>query len=229
MGPRGQAARQAGVGAGRLAAPAPITTAYTLSLGEPAEMRERAAENAHRPLLKVKLGSSGDLARIEAVRAGRRKPRSSWTPTGLERRRYAALALNSCAWRRPRRAAVSGRRRRNARRNCSRAARLCGRGCHDSATLGGLVGKYDAINIKLDKTGGLTEALRLKRQAVAAGFEIMVGCMLGTSLSMAPAQLLAQDVRYVDLDGPLLLARDRDGAIRYEGSLMAPASSSFWG
>ena len=90
-------------------------------------------------------------------------------------------------------------------------------------------GKYDAINIKLDKTGGLTEALRLKRQAVAAGFEIMVGCMLGTSLSMAPAQLLAQDVRYVDLDGPLLLARDRDGAIRYEGSLMAPASSSFWG
>ena len=214
-----------------LAAPAPITTAYTLSLGEPAEMRERAAENAHRPLLKVKLGSSGDLARIEAVRAG--APEAAIivdANEGWSVDEYAALApefvrLGVALVEQPFPADADA-----ALAAIVRVLPVCAdESCHDSATLGGLVGKYDAINIKLDKTGGLTEALRLKRQAVAAGFEIMVGCMLGTSLSMAPAQLLAQDVRYVDLDGPLLLARDRDGAIRYEGSLMAPASSSFWG
>lgn len=214
-----------------LAAPQPMITAYTLSLGEPDEMRARAAENAHRPLLKVKLGSSGDLPRIRAVREG--APDAVIivdANEGWSAQEYAALApefvrLGVALVEQPFPADADA-----ALAGIDRVLPVCAdESCHDSATLARLVGKYDAINIKLDKTGGLTEALRLKAQARAAGFGIMVGCMLGTSLSMAPAQLLAQDAGYVDLDGPLLLARDREGAIRYEGSLMAPASTTFWG
>lgn len=214
-----------------LAAPQPMITAYTLSLGEPDEMRARAAENAHRPLLKVKLGSSGDLPRIRAVREG--APDAVIivdANEGWSAQEYAALApefvrLGVALVEQPFPADADA-----ALAGIDRVLPVCAdESCHDSATLAGLVGKYDAINIKLDKTGGLTEALRLKAQARAAGFGIMVGCMLGTSLSMAPAQLLAQGAGYVDLDGPLLLARDREGAIRYEGSLMAPASTTFWG
>ncbi len=98
-----------------------------------------------------------------------------------------------------------------------------------AATLAGLEGKYDAVNIKLDKTGGLTEALALRSDAVAAGFQVMVGCMVGTSLGMAPAALVAQGAAFVDLDGPLLLARDRDAAIRYEGSVMGVPEAALWG
>ena len=214
-----------------LAAPQPMITAYTLSLGEPDEMRARAAENAHRPLLKVKLGSSGDLPRIRAVREG--APDAVIivdANEGWSAQEYAALApefvrLGVALVEQPFPADADA-----ALAGIDRVLPVCAdESCHDSATLARLVGKYDAINIKLDKTGGLTEALRLKAQARAAGFGIMVGCMLGTSLSMAPAQLLAQDAGYVDLDGPLLLARDSEGEIRYEGSQMAPASTTFWG
>ena len=227
-------ARRTGIPVWRLAglaAPQPMITAYTLSLGEPDEMRARAAENAHRPLLKVKLGSSGDLPRIRAVREG--APDAVIivdANEGWSAQEYAALApefvrLGVALVEQPFPADADA-----ALAGIDRVLPVCAdESCHDSATLARLVGKYDAINIKLDKTGGLTEALRLKAQARAAGFGIMVGCMLGTSLSMAPAQLLAQDAGYVDLDGPLLLARDREGAIRYEGSLMAPASTTFWG
>ena len=185
-----------------LAAPQPMITAYTLSLGEPDEMRARAAENAHRPLLKVKLGSSGDLPRIRAVREG--APDAVIivdANEGWSAQEYAALApefvrLGVALVEQPFPADADA-----ALAGIDRVLPVCAdESCHDSATLARLVGKYDAINIKLDKTGGLTEALRLKAQARAAGFGIMVGCMLGTSLSMAPAQLLAQDAGYVDLD-----------------------------
>lgn len=101
--------------------------------------------------------------------------------------------------------------------------------CHDRASLAGLRGRYDAVNIKLDKTGGLTEALALRDAARAAGFRVMVGCMVGTSLGMAPAVLVAQGVAFVDLDGPLLLARDREPAIRYHGSEMGVPAAALWG
>jgi len=101
--------------------------------------------------------------------------------------------------------------------------------CHDTASLDALVGKYDMINIKLDKTGGLTEALSLKAAAIERGFEIMVGCMVTSSLAMAPAMLVAQGAKVADLDGPLLLGEDRDAAIQYEGSVMTPAPRALWG
>lgn len=100
---------------------------------------------------------------------------------------------------------------------------------HDRASLEGLRGRYDAVNIKLDKTGGLTEALAMADAARALGFEIMIGCMVATSLAMAPAMLIAQAARFVDLDGPLLLARDRDNGLRYEGSLVYPPDAALWG
>jgi L-alanine-DL-glutamate epimerase-like enolase superfamily enzyme len=100
---------------------------------------------------------------------------------------------------------------------------------HHSGDLVALRDRYDAINIKLDKTGGLTEALAMKQEAQRLGFQIMIGCMVGSSLAMAPAVLLAQDAEFVDLDGPLLLARDRDPALRYEASLVFPPTAALWG
>ena len=100
---------------------------------------------------------------------------------------------------------------------------------HDRASLEGLRGRYDAVNIKLDKTGGLTEALAMTDEAKALGFDIMVGCMVATSLAMAPAMLLTPQARFVDLDGPLLLTRDREGGLRYDGSLVYPPDVSLWG
>jgi L-alanine-DL-glutamate epimerase-like enolase superfamily enzyme len=100
---------------------------------------------------------------------------------------------------------------------------------HDRASLTGLRDRYDAINIKLDKTGGLTEALAMSEAARALGFDIMVGCMVATSLAMAPAMLVAQQARVVDLDGPLLLAKDRDDGLRYDGSTIYPPDASLWG
>ena len=101
--------------------------------------------------------------------------------------------------------------------------------CHDRATLPGLAGKYDLVNIKLDKTGGLTEALALRDAARAAGFGVMVGCMVGSSLAMAPAVILAQGADWVDLDGPLLLAEDRLPPLAYDGSRVSPPAPDLWG
>jgi L-alanine-DL-glutamate epimerase-like enolase superfamily enzyme len=100
---------------------------------------------------------------------------------------------------------------------------------HDRAGLDRLVGLYDVVNIKLDKTGGLTEALALADAAEARGFSLMIGCMVGTSLAMAPAMVLAPRARFVDLDGPLLLARDREPGLRYEGSIVYPPEPALWG
>lgn len=227
-------AKKSGVSAWQLAGlarPFRLSTAYTLSLASPDVLRKAAARNAHRPLIKVQLGSEADLVRIEAVRAG--APHStliadangSWT---LER--YLSLApefvrLGVVMVEQPLPANADA-----GLAQIERPLPVCAdEGCRDRRSLEGLAGKYDVVNIKLDKAGGLTEALELKREAVAAGFDIMVGCTLGTSLAMAPAFLLAQDARYVDLDGPLLLAKDRDTPIHFEGSLMEPPPASLWG
>ncbi|NGO62319.1 dipeptide epimerase [Rhizobium daejeonense] len=212
-------------------APKPVETAFTLSLGTPESMREAAAKNAARPLLKVKLGGEGDIERIEAVRAG--APASKIivdANEGWSVEQYQALApvlvkLGVALVEQPLPAGKD-----DALLDIKRVLPVCAdESCHDRASLAKLVGKYDAVNIKLDKTGGLTEALAMREVALVAGFDIMVGCMLGTSLAMAPAFLVAQGAPYVDLDGPLLLAADRDDPIRYDGSMMQAPASRLWG
>ena len=214
-----------------LAAPRPAVTAFTISLGAPEAMRAKAAENADRPLLKIKLGGDGDLDRIRAVRAG--APSASLivdANEGWTLAQYQALApelkrLGVALIEQPLPASADA-----ALATIARPLPICAdESCHDVKTLAALRGKYDAVNVKLDKAGGLTEALRLERQAEAEGFRIMVGCMLGTSLAMAPAFLLTGGADFVDLDGPLLLAKDREPAVHYDGSTMFPAQPELWG
>jgi L-alanine-DL-glutamate epimerase-like enolase superfamily enzyme len=214
-----------------LAEPGPEVTAYTLSLDTPEAMRAQAAEHAWRPLLKVKLGGAGDLGRLEAVRAGAPGPRiivdanEGWTPEA-----YAALAPRLVALgvemvEQPLPAGAD-----DALATMERPLPVCAdESCHDRTSLPGLAGKYDMVNIKLDKTGGLTEALALRDAARAAGYGIMVGCMVGSSLGMAPAVLLAQGAAVVDLDGPLLLARDRAHPLRYDERGVHPPTPDLWG
>ena len=227
-------AKEAGVPVWQLAGlerPGEIVTAYTLSLGTPEAMREAAALNAARPLLKVKLGTADDLARIRAVRDG--APQSAIivdANEGWSLDQYQALApelvrLGVALVEQPLPADAD-----DALASVERLLPVCAdESCHDLKSLAALKGKYDAVNIKLDKTGGLTEALLMRKAALDAGFDIMVGCMLGTSLAMAPAFLLAQGARFVDLDGPLLLAADRENPIAYRGSLMQAPVRSLWG
>ncbi len=211
--------------------PRPVTTAYTLSLDRPEVMARAAAENAWRPLLKLKLAGPEDLARVEAVRAAAPESRlvvdanEGWTP-GLYAELAPHLATLGVELIEQPLAAGQDAALATMRRPVKVAA---DESCHDLATLAGLAGRYDVVNIKLDKTGGLTEALRVRQTARAEGFGIMVGCMLATSLAMAPALLIAQEAEVVDLDGPLLLERDRDGGLRFEGSLIHPPDSELWG
>jgi len=214
-----------------LPAPGPVTTAYTLSLDTAEVMGRKAAENATRPLLKLKLAGPEDLGRVAAVRRNAPKARivvdanEGWTAA-----QYSALApklmeLGVEMIEQPLPAGDDA-----ALAGIERPVPVCAdESCHDTATLAGLAGRYDMVNIKLDKTGGLTEALKLKAAAEAQGFGIMVGCMLATSLAMAPGVLLAQGVPVVDLDGPLLLAEDRDPALRIEDSLVWPPDAALWG
>ncbi|MGA7994657.1 MAG: N-acetyl-D-Glu racemase DgcA [Bradyrhizobium sp.] len=212
-------------------APKACITAYTISLATPEVMAAATAKAAHRPLLKIKLGGDGDGARIAAVRKA--APDSeliidaneAWTPDNL------AQNLKDCA-----EAGVTlveqplPAGRDEALRHIRRPIAVCAdESVHDRASLSGLRERYDAVNIKLDKTGGLTEALAMADAARALGFEIMVGCMVATSLAMAPAMLLTSQARFVDLDGPLLLARDRDAGLRYDGSLVYPPEAALWG
>jgi L-Ala-D/L-Glu epimerase len=212
-------------------APRACTTAYTISLGTPEAMAEAAGKAAHRPLLKIKLGGDGDAARITAVRKA--APQSelivdaneAWTSDNLERNLAACAAVGVTLVEQP---LPAGRDETLAR--IKRPIAVCAdESVHDRATLEGLRERYDAVNIKLDKTGGLTEALEMADAARVLGFEIMVGCMVATSLAMAPAMLLAPDARFVDLDGPLLLVRDREGGLRYDGSLVYPPDAALWG
>jgi L-alanine-DL-glutamate epimerase-like enolase superfamily enzyme len=215
---------------GRLA-PRPTVTAYTISLGSPETMAAATAKAAHRPLLKIKLGGEGDSARITAVRQA--APDSelivdaneAWTEANLEQNLAACAKAGVTLVEQPLPAGQDGRLAQ-----IQRPIAVCAdESVHDRASLGTLRERYDAVNIKLDKTGGLTEALAMADAAAAQGFDIMVGCMVATSLAMAPAMLLAQQARFVDLDGPLLLKRDRDGGLRYDGSLVYPPDAALWG
>ncbi|WGR73981.1 MULTISPECIES: N-acetyl-D-Glu racemase DgcA [unclassified Bradyrhizobium] len=211
--------------------PGECTTAYTISLGSPEAMATATAKAAHRPLLKIKLGGDGDEARIAAVRKA--APESelivdaneAWTEANLERNLAACAAVGVTLVEQPLPAGQDG-----ALARIKRPLAVCAdESVHDRSSLAPLRERYDAVNIKLDKTGGLTEALAMADAAQALGFKIMVGCMVATSLSMAPAMLVTPQARFVDLDGPLLLARDRDHALRYDGSLVYPPDSSLWG
>ena len=211
--------------------PRPLKTAYTISLGAPDVMATDAAKAAHRPLLKVKLGGDGDEARITAVR--RAAPNSelvvdaneSWSADNLERHLAACAANGVTLVEQPLRAGKD-----DLLGTIKRPLVVCAdESVHDRASLDALRGKYDAVNIKLDKTGGLTEALAMSETARALGLRTMVGCMVSTSLSMAPALLVAQQADVIDLDGPLLLARDRDGGLRYDGSIVHPPERTLWG
>ncbi len=211
--------------------PQPLETAFTLSLSTPESMREQAAKNADRPLLKVKLGTDGDLERIRAVREGAPKTtiivdaNEGWSAAQYTELAPVLAELGVALVEQPLPAHED-----DALLGLDRPVPVCAdEACHTRASLPSLKGKYDFINIKLDKTGGLTEALALKAAALKAGFGIMTGSMLGTSLAMAPAMLVAQGARVVDLDGPLLLAADRETPIRYRGSRMSLPDRRLWG
>jgi L-alanine-DL-glutamate epimerase-like enolase superfamily enzyme len=212
-------------------APRACTTAFTISLGSPEVMAAATAKAAHRPLLKIKLGGDGDGLRIAAVR--RSAPESelivdaneAWNVHNLEQNLAECAELGVTLVEQP---LPAGQDEALAR--IRRPLAVCAdESVHDRASLEGLRERYDAVNIKLDKTGGLTEALAMADAAQALGFEIMVGCMVATSLSMAPAMLLTPQARFVDLDGPLLLARDRDDGLRYDGSTVYPPEAALWG
>jgi len=214
-----------------LAPPRALVTAYTISLDTPEAMAEATRKAAAHRLLKIKLGGTQDAARLRAVRSA--APTSElivdanegWTPDNLADNLAACAAAGVTLVEQPlpagNDAALSG---------LPRAIPVCAdESLHDRHSLEALVGKYDAINIKLDKAGGLTEALALADAAQRMGFGLMVGCMISTSLAIAPALLVAQRARVVDLDGPLLLARDRSPGLRYDGSVIHPAPPSLWG
>jgi len=214
-----------------LSAPQALTTAYTISLATPESMAEAAGKSAARKLLKVKLGGEGDPARIRAVRAAAPQAElivdanESWRADTLLENLAACAAVGVTLVEQPLPAGDDA-----ALGAIARPIAVCAdESVHDRASLSGLVGRYDAVNIKLDKTGGLTEALALAREAERLGFSLMVGCMVATSLSIAPAMLVAQRARVVDLDGPLLLARDRENGLRYQDSLVHPPTAALWG
>ncbi|TMJ05713.1 MAG: L-Ala-D/L-Glu epimerase [Alphaproteobacteria bacterium] len=211
--------------------PRALVTAYTISLGTPAAMAEAAARAAGRKLLKVKLGGEGDAPRIAAVRAAAPNAElivdanESWHADNLAENLAACAAAGVTLVEQPLPAGDDA-----PLAQIARPIPVCAdESAHDRASLASLAGRYDAVNIKLDKTGGLTEALAMAQEAERLGFSLMVGCMVATSLAMAPAMLVAQRARVVDLDGPLLLARDRDNGLRYEDSLVYPPTSALWG
>jgi L-Ala-D/L-Glu epimerase len=215
----------------RVPEPRPLVTAFTISLGTPETMGEAARKAAARKLLKVKLGGEGDTERLRAVRAAAPNAElivdanEAWTADNLAQNLAACAGAGVTLVEQPLPANDDA-----ALTSIARPIPVCAdESVHDRASLRTLAGKYDAVNIKLDKTGGLTEALAMAAEAERLGLHLMVGCMVATSLSMAPAMLVAQRARVVDLDGPLLLARDREHRLRYEGSLVYPATSVLWG
>ncbi len=227
-------AKRAGVSAARLLGLGtlePQVTAYTLSLDTPEAMNRAAAEAADRPVLKIKLGGTGDVERLAAVRAG--APESAlivdanegWSPSTFETMMTACAEARVSLIEQPLPANAD-----EALAGLPRPVPVCAdESAHTSADVPRLARFYDAVNIKLDKTGGLTEALVMAKAADDAGLVIMVGCMVGSSLAMAPALMLAQQARWIDLDGPLLLARDRDPGLSYEGSTVYPPEPALWG
>jgi len=215
-----------------LAAPIPLVTAYTISLAAPAAMAQAAERAAERPLLKVKLGGGeNDGARIAAVRHAAPKAElivdanEGWSEDNLAKNLSACAQAGVTLIEQPLPEAGDA-----ALARLERPIKVCAdESVHDRASLEALAGKYDAINVKLDKAGGLTEALALAAEAERRGLTVMVGCMVATSLAMAPAMLVAQRASVVDLDGPLLLAKDRPEGLRYVGSLAYPPEPALWG
>ncbi|MEP9377745.1 N-acetyl-D-Glu racemase DgcA [Aquabacter sp. CN5-332] len=208
----------------------PLVTAFTLSL-DTAEAMAEAARASGWPLLKLKLGGEDDIARLKAIRAAVPGTRlivdanEGWTAETLAENFAACAEMGVELIEQPLPAKAD-----DALAAIPRPVPVCAdESVHERASLRGLIGKYDAVNIKLDKTGGLTEALAMAEEAREAGFTLMVGCMLASSLAMAPALLVAQRAGVVDLDGPLLLARDRENALRYEGATVFPPSPALWG
>jgi L-alanine-DL-glutamate epimerase-like enolase superfamily enzyme len=228
------AAKQTGQPVWKLAGlspPGPLITAYTLSIDSPAGLAEAAKGNAWRPLLKLKLAGEGDLDRVAAVRANAPSARlivdanEAWSGSDYENLVPELARLGVEMLEQPFPAGADG-----CLASLPRPIAVCAdESCHESGKLDDLVGLYDVVNIKLDKTGGLTEALKMRTLAQEKGFVVMVGCMLGTSLAMAPAFLVAQGVRYVDLDGPLLIAKDHEPGLRFEGSRIYPPDGALWG
>ncbi|NNL19469.1 MAG: dipeptide epimerase [Boseongicola sp.] len=227
-------AKQAGMRAwdiAGVAAPKPLTTAFTLSLDTPENMEAAARRHAARPLLKIKLGTPDDMARLEAVRRGAPETaiivdaNEGWTAEVYTDLAPHLLRLGVRLVEQPLPAGQD-----DMLAEIARPLPVCAdESCHDRASLPELRGKYDIANLKLDKTGGLTEALALKDAALAEGYGLMIGCMVGTSLAMAPATLLAQSAEFVDLDGPLLLAEDRIPPLAYDDQGLHPPEAALWG
>jgi L-alanine-DL-glutamate epimerase-like enolase superfamily enzyme len=212
-----------------------MTTAYTLSVGTPEAMAKAAHLARHRPLLKVKLAGRNETGtdddRIRAVRAA--APDSTlivdaneaWAGDDLSIFMTACAQAKVALVEQPLPAGADA-----ALADIGHTVPICAdESAHDVNGLPALIGRYDVINIKLDKTGGLTEALALAQASRQAGLGIMVGCMLGTSLAMAPAMVLAADADFVDLDGPLLLAKDRDPGLTFDASRMRSPPRALWG
>ena len=214
-----------------LATPHEVTTAFTISLATPETMAEAARAASARKLLKVKLGGAGDAQRIAAVRKAAPSAElivdanEGWTAGNLADNLAACADAGVTLVEQPLPAEDDA-----ALGSIQRPVAICAdESAHDRASLAALAGRYDMVNIKLDKAGGLTEALAMAAEAERLGLRIMVGSMVATSLAMAPAMLVAQRARVVDLDGPLLLAKDRPDGLRYDGSLVYPPTPALWG
>jgi L-Ala-D/L-Glu epimerase len=212
-------------------APKPILTAYTISLDEPEIMAQAAIEAAGRPLLKVKIGGADDIARVRAVANARPDARlivdanEGLSEESLPTLLAQARDLNIDVIEQP----FAVKQDYRLGQVAAPIAICADESFHTSADIEHLLQNYDAVNVKLDKTGGFTEGLKAVRDARAAGLRVMVGCMVGTSLVTAPAVLLAQLADWADLDGPLLLDKDRDPGLYYDGSILHPPSIQVWG
>ena len=216
--------------AGFSQAPKALTTVYTLSLGSAEAMAKEARLHKHRPILKLKLGTENDLERVQAIRAAAPEPRlvidanTGWRFSELVSYIPHLAKLGVEMIEQP-----LGEEEEHLLEGFeSDIPLVADESCIDRTSLAALKGRYQGVNIKLDKTGGMTEALALLEEAKCQGFDIMVGCMIGTSLAMAPALLLAQHARWVDIDGPLLLAKDRLPALGYDASTVHP-EKGVWG
>lgn len=227
-------AKRSGTGAfskAGIAAMMPVVTAYTLSLGTPEEMGEAARAASARPVLKIKVGGEGDIERLAAVRDGAPQARiivdanEGWNDQTIEANLAACRTYNVALVEQPLPAGKDA-----ILANIFHPVPVCAdESVHTSADLASLADRYDAVNIKLDKAGGLTEALEMNRVARSLGLQVMIGCMVGTSLGMAPALSIAQTADFIDLDGPLLLARDRTPGLTYDGSVIVPPPPALWG
>lgn len=209
----------------------PIETAYTISLGSAADMGDAARAVAHRGILKVKVGGENDAERMRAVRSAARNARliidanEGWTPDNIRENLLAAAAIHATVVEQPLPADAD-----EILGEIPHPVPICAdEAVHATKDLEKLRGRYDYVNLKLDKTGGLTEGVAFMREARRLGFGVMVGCMVGSSLSMAPAVLLGQLADLVDLDGPLLLRADRTNGLAYASSTVSPPRPSLWG